>query len=152
MTQSPSPNLRPGAAAHAQVTAPAAAAAPAAAGTAASAAPVLASPAGVPASVPDNPAAMPPAASPRPATMPPVAPYSYNARPSLLGTGLQRDILSLLIKVAVIAGIVAALFTFIFGVFQTTSPSMAPAVNSGDLILYSRFDRQYAAQDLVVVS
>ncbi|MCL2745844.1 MAG: signal peptidase I [Coriobacteriia bacterium] len=79
--------------------------------------------------------------------------YSYSsARPSILGTGLQRDIMSLLIKIAVIAGIVVALFTFIFGVFQYSSPAMSPAVNSGDLILFSRFDREYAAQDLVVVS
>jgi len=78
--------------------------------------------------------------------------YRYNTKPPLLGTGLQRDILSLLIKIAVIAGAVVALFTFIFGVFQYTSASMDPHVKSGDLIMYSRFDTEYAAQDLVVLS
>ena len=78
--------------------------------------------------------------------------YTYNTKPPLLGTGLQRDILSLLIKIGVIAGIVLALFTFIFGVFQYSNHSMYPAVNSGDLILFSRFDKTYHAQDLIVVS
>ncbi|MCL2403887.1 MAG: signal peptidase I, partial [Coriobacteriia bacterium] len=32
------------------------------------------------------------------------------------------------------------------------SPTMSPAIKSGDLVLYSRFDKQYIAQDLVVVS
>ena len=78
--------------------------------------------------------------------------YTYSTKPPLLGTGLQRDILSLLIKIAVIAGIVVAMFTFIFGVFQYSKHSMYPAVNSGDLILFSRFDKAYNAQDLIVVS
>jgi signal peptidase I len=78
--------------------------------------------------------------------------YSYSSKPSILGTGLQRDIMSLLIKIAVIVGIVVALFTFVFGVFQYSSAAMNPAVKSGDLILFSRFDRAYASQDLVVVS
>ena len=78
--------------------------------------------------------------------------YTYNAKPPLLGVGLQRDILSLLIKIGVIAGIVLALFTFIFGVFQYSDHTMYPAVNSGDLILFSRFDKTYHAQDLIVVS
>jgi len=78
--------------------------------------------------------------------------YTYKKKPPLLGTGLQRDILSLLIKIGVIAGIVVALFTFIFGVIQYDSPSMSPTVNSGDLILFSQFERRgYIAQDLVVV-
>jgi len=78
--------------------------------------------------------------------------YRYNAKPPLLGTGLQRDILALLIKIGVIAGIVVALFTFIFGVFQYTSPAMDPHIKSGDLIMYSRFDTAYVAQDLIVLS
>jgi len=78
--------------------------------------------------------------------------YRYNAKPPLLGTGLQRDILALLIKIGVIAGIVVALFTFIFGIFQYTSPSMDPHIKSGDLIMYSRFDTAYVAQDLIVLS
>jgi len=69
-----------------------------------------------------------------------------------LGTGLQRDILSLLIKVAIIVGIVVATFTFAFGLVRYESPSMSPAVHSGDLIMFSRFDRNYFAQDLIVVT
>lgn len=78
--------------------------------------------------------------------------YQYRTKPPLLGTGLQRDILSLLIKLGIIVGIVVGLFTIVFGVFQYTSAAMVPAVNSGDLIMYSRFDKDYAAQDLIVLS
>jgi len=101
--------------------------------------------------IPGNPAVRP-AGQMGPGSGVPNPNYRYNAKPSLLGTGLQRDILSLLIKIAVIAGAVFALFTFIFGVFQYTSASMDPHVKSGDLIMYSRFDTNYAAQDLIVLS
>ncbi|MCL2606187.1 MAG: signal peptidase I [Coriobacteriia bacterium] len=77
--------------------------------------------------------------------------YTYRQKPPLLGTGLQRDILSLLLKIAAIAGIVLAMFTFIFGVFQYSADSMNPAVKSGDLVLFSRFDNNYNVQDLIVV-
>jgi len=81
-------------------------------------------------------------------------PPSYYARqkPSILGTGLQRDISMLFVKVGIIVAVVVALFMFIFGLVQYDSPAMSPAVNSGDLIMYSRFDKRYVAQDLVVLS
>jgi len=114
---------------------------------------------------PGRPAGSAPGAQPSPGTpnagaapsaqaptyRPPTA-YVYQPKPSILGTGLQRDILSLLIKIAVIAGAVVGLFTFIFGVFQYSSPAMSPAVQSGDLILFNRFDTTYHAQDLIVLS
>ena len=91
-------------------------------------------------------------AAARPGTGVPNPHYTYNKKPPLLGVGLQRDILSLLIKIAVIAGIVLGMFSFIFGVFQYPNHTMYPAVNSGDLILFSRSDKTYFAQDLIVVS
>jgi len=98
--------------------------------------------------------AKPPGAAQTPAAGAPYrppTPYVYQPKPSILGTGLQRDILSLLIKIAVIVGIIVGLFTFIFGIFQYNGPAMAPAVRSGDLVLFNRFDKTYHAQDLIVV-
>ena len=125
--------------------------------TAAGQTPQAATPAGTATAATANPATKAPTpttAAPThtgPGTGVPNPHYTYNTKPPLLGTGLQRDILSLLLKIGVIAGIVLALFTFIFGVFQYSDHTMYPAVNSGDLILFSRFDKTYHAQDLVVV-
>ena len=120
--------------------------APQAVGTARPATPGQTPQAGKPSPSPQTPAVA------RPGTGVPNPHYTYNKKPPLLGVGLQRDILSLLIKIAVIAGIVLGMFSFIFGVFQYTNHTMYPAVNSGDLILFSRSDKNYFAQDLIVIS
>ncbi|MCL2606268.1 MAG: signal peptidase I [Coriobacteriia bacterium] len=81
----------------------------------------------------------------------PVGQYSRQ-KPPLLGTGLQRDILTLLIKIGGIVGAVAIIFFFVFGVLQYDSPQMYPAVRAGDLVMYSRLNQSYVAQDLVVLT
>jgi len=78
--------------------------------------------------------------------------YAYRQKPPLLGTGLQRDILTLLLKIGVVVGIVVGLLTIIFGVEPYDYPSMEPAVQAGDLLMYSRFDKNYVAQDLIALS
>ena len=64
---------------------------------------------------------------------------------------LIRDILDLLIKIVAIAAIGVCLFTFVFGIYRSTEPSMAPAVKDGDLVIYFRTDKEYAASDVVVL-
>lgn len=64
---------------------------------------------------------------------------------------LIRDILDLLIKIVAIAAIGVCLFTFVFGIYRSTEPSMAPAVKDGDLVVYFRTDKQYSATDVAVL-
>lgn len=64
---------------------------------------------------------------------------------------LIRDILDLLIKIVAIATLGVCLFTFVFGIYRSTDPSMAPSVKDGDLVVYFRTDKAYDASDVVVV-
>ena len=69
----------------------------------------------------------------------------------LLNSALKRDLLSLFIKIALIAGSVFMLFTFVFGVYYYKDPTMTPAIQDGDLILYYRWDKSYSAQDTIIL-
>lgn len=64
---------------------------------------------------------------------------------------LPRQLLLLLLKVGMVLGFVAMVFLFLFGVVQAPDESMRPAVREGDLVVYYRLQRDYAAGDLVVV-
>ena len=64
---------------------------------------------------------------------------------------LAAQLLLLLLKVAMVLGFVAMVFLFLFGVTQAPDESMRPAVREGDLVVYYRLQRDYAAGDLVVV-
>ena len=63
-----------------------------------------------------------------------------------------KDLLSLLVKIAVIAAAFVVLFTFVFGLIRYDEPSMAPAIKDGDLVVFYRLNSAgYLPQDLVVV-
>jgi signal peptidase I len=61
-----------------------------------------------------------------------------------------RDVLALVVKVAAICGVAALVFTFIYGLHRSADPDMDPAVKDGDLVVFYRIDKDYAAGDLVV--
>ena len=61
-----------------------------------------------------------------------------------------KDLGALLIKIAAIAAITLLLFTFVYGLHYVTEPSMTPAIEDGDLLLYYRWDKDYHSNDLVV--
>jgi len=63
-----------------------------------------------------------------------------------------RELRSLCLKIAVIAGIAALIFQFVYGFHYNVDPSMNPAVKDGDLVLFYRLDRKYRAGDLVMLS
>jgi signal peptidase I len=67
-------------------------------------------------------------------------------------TTVLRELLALLLKIAVICGIAVLIFTFIYGLHRSTDPDMDPAVKDGDLTLFYRIDKDYAAGDLTVLS
>ena len=56
------------------------------------------------------------------------------------------------VKVGVIAGLGVLLFTLIYGFHYVADPGMSPVVKAGDLTLFYRWDKDYRAGDLVVLS
>jgi signal peptidase I len=88
------------------------------------------------------PEAPPPTAKPPPKPGPEARP-----QPSVL-----RELSSLLIKIVVIGAAVTLVFTFIYGLHRVSDADMTPAIKDGDLILYYRLDKDYAASDLLLLS
>lgn len=68
------------------------------------------------------------------------------AQPSLL-----MELLFLLAKIAVIVLAFVLMFTFMFGLCRNHDASMVPAVKDGDLVMFYRLDKDYAAQDLLAL-
>jgi signal peptidase I len=63
-----------------------------------------------------------------------------------------RELLSLFIKLAAICAAFALAFTFLYGLHRNLDPDMTPAVKDGDLVLFYRPDKDYAAGELLVLS
>jgi signal peptidase I len=63
-----------------------------------------------------------------------------------------RELLSLLVKIAVICGIAALGLTFVYGLHRNADADMTPAVKDGDLVVFYRLDKDYAAGDIVILS
>jgi signal peptidase I len=61
------------------------------------------------------------------------------------------ELLRLLVKAALICGIAALVFTFVYGLHRNADPDMAQAVKDGDLVMFYRIDKSYSAGDLVVL-
>lgn len=66
-------------------------------------------------------------------------------------TTLLGETMYLLRKVLVIAVLLVVCGTLVFGVARNTDLGMTPAVKSGDLVLYFRLDKQFAAADVAAV-
>jgi signal peptidase I len=47
---------------------------------------------------------------------------------------------------------VVLVFTFIYGLHRVTDADMTPAVKDGDLVIFYRLDRDYTANDLLLLS
>jgi signal peptidase I len=111
-----------------------------------------------PGAAPDAPAATPavkPTATPAaiPAAKPaarPADPYPRARPPS--ASSVWRELLSLGVKLVLIALAFTLAFTFLYGLHRNLDPDMVPAVKDGDLVMFYRLDRKYAAGDLLVLS
>lgn len=64
---------------------------------------------------------------------------------------LVAELVLLALKVAFVLGFVAMVFVFLFGILQQPDGSMDPALREGDLVVYYRLQKDYAAGDLIVV-
>ena len=62
-----------------------------------------------------------------------------------------REFLNLGIKIAAVAGAFALVFTLIYGLHRSADPDMFPMVKDGDLVMFYRLDRDYAAGDLLLL-
>jgi len=82
------------------------------------------------------------------------APAEKPAKPktnTMLKSAL-RDILDLLVKIAVFAATVFALTTFMFGVLRYQDPSMTPAIKDGDLVIFYRYTKAgYLPRETIVL-
>jgi len=58
---------------------------------------------------------------------------------------------ALALRVAIITVIALLIFTFVYGLHYNVDPSMNPAVKDGDLVVYSRLDKNYKARDLLLL-
>lgn len=67
-------------------------------------------------------------------------------------TTLLQDIISLLIKIAAIAIAFVLILSFVFGAFRYGDLSMKPNVKDGDMVLSYRWDKRYAANDVIAFS
>jgi len=66
-------------------------------------------------------------------------------------TSVWWELVSLAARIAAIISVALLVFTFVYGVHYNIDPSMHPAVKDGDLVFYSRFDKDYRAGDLLIL-
>lgn len=76
---------------------------------------------------------------------------SKSRSPTPAEGSLIKDLLFLLLKIGIIAIVFLLTFTFLFGLYRSTEPSMHPAVKDGDLAVYYRLDKEYVVSDTVVL-
>lgn len=63
-----------------------------------------------------------------------------------------RELGSLALKIVMIAGIAALIFTFVYGFHYNVEPGMDPSVKDGDLVLYYRWDKNYKTRDILLLT
>ncbi|MCL2287091.1 MAG: signal peptidase I [Firmicutes bacterium] len=62
-----------------------------------------------------------------------------------------RELGALVIKIVIVAISFTLIFTFIYGFHRNTDPDMIPMVQDGDLLLFYRLNKNYAAGDLLLL-
>ena len=58
-------------------------------------------------------------------------------------TSVLSDILLLLLKILIVILLFVLLFTFLFGATRYNDVAMEPNIKSGDLVIYSRIDKDF---------
>ena len=58
-------------------------------------------------------------------------------------TSVLSDILLLLLKILIVILLFVLLFTFLFGATRYNDVAMTPNIKSGDLVIYSRYDKDF---------
>jgi signal peptidase I len=80
-------------------------------------------------------------------------PKDENARPrdGPAQSSVLRELLSLSVKLTAIVCAAVFVTTFLYGLQRNTDADMNPAVKDGDLVIFCRFDKDYAAGDLLLL-
>jgi len=65
---------------------------------------------------------------------------------------LTREFGALAVKLGIITGVILILFTLVYGLHYNTEPGMNPAIKDGDLVMYYRWDKNYRAGDLILLT
>ena len=66
-----------------------------------------------------------------------------NAVKTKAPTSVLSDILLLLLKILIVILLFVLLFTFLFGATRYNDVAMTPNIKSGDLVIYSRVDKDF---------
>jgi signal peptidase I len=80
------------------------------------------------------------------------SPNGKETRDRPRATSALGELLSLLIKISTMCIIAVLVFTFVYGLHRVTDADMNPAVKDGDLVIFYRLDRDYTANDLLLLS
>jgi len=64
---------------------------------------------------------------------------------------IWRELAGLAMKIIIIAITSVFIFTFFYGFHRNTDPDMRPMVQTGDLVLFYRLNRDYAIGDLLLL-
>jgi len=67
------------------------------------------------------------------------------------GSSIIKELLSLILKIMVIALAFVLIFTFLYGFSRSADPAMAPMIKDGDLVMFYRLDKNYAIGDLLIL-
>jgi len=67
-------------------------------------------------------------------------------------SSLLREFGSLAVKIAVITGVAVILLNFVYGLHYNVEPGMNPSVKDGDLVMYYRWNKNYRAENLILLT
>ena len=79
------------------------------------------------------------------------ADVAVSAAPKRVPRSLMEDLLSLILKIAVIVAVFWMLLLFVFGLHRVNETGMAPSIKAEDIIMYYRLDKSYEVLDPVVL-
>ncbi|WP_460298531.1 signal peptidase I [Clostridium perfringens] len=65
--------------------------------------------------------------------------------------GLKDDIFFLVFKISIFLILLGVMFFFVFGIERSSDYTMYPSVKDGDLALYYRLQKDFAAGDVIIV-
>lgn len=77
---------------------------------------------------------------------------SHRSRERPEASTLFKETLSLLLKIATVVIVFALVFIFLYGLHRNEDPAMNPAIRDGDLVLFYRLDKTYAAGDTLLLT
>lgn len=78
-------------------------------------------------------------------------PPSHRNRGRPEASSLFKETMFLLLKIAAVVIAFILVFTFLYGLHRNTDPAMDPAIRDGDLVLFYRLDKTYAAGDTLLL-